>query len=163
MGYLQGKTGTALYTRIADKNIADHHDFRTLSVRMLIRLLLQEIACTSGGIYANIPDGDLIQQMSSYYKRMQFCKVVLKICRLQLGWSLIYIHPSTWSFFRLWETPFLIVREKQRLWIGVVGVDFTISELEEAVGGTDRYQAVLDELVAVSTALFYRKFLRVLV
>ena len=46
----------------------------------------------------------------------------------------------------------MIVLADPPLWIGVVGVDFTISELEEAVGGTDRYQAVLDELVAVSTA-----------
>ena len=38
------------------------------------------------------------------------------------------------------------------LWIGVVGVDFTISELEQAVGGTDRYQAVLEELLRASTA-----------
>jgi len=50
------------------------------------------------------------------------------------------------------STPVFDHSSNPPFWIGVVGVDFTVSELEEAVGGADRYQAVLNELVAVSTA-----------
>ena len=147
----RGKTGTTLYTHIADKNIFDATIFSYALGANADTATSKEIACTSGGIYANIPDGgDLIQQMSSYYKLYAILQGGAENMNFTT-WVEPYLYSSGVMGTTV-STPVFYRSSNPPLWIGVVGVDFTISELEEAVGGTDRYQAVLDELVAVSTA-----------
>jgi Mg-chelatase subunit ChlD len=147
----RGKTGTALYTHIADKNIFDATIFSYALGANADTVTSKEIACTSGGIYANIPDGgNLIQQMSSYYKLYAILQGGAENMNFTT-WVEPYLYSSGVMGTTV-STPVFDRSSNPPLWIGVVGVDFTISELEEAVGGTDRYQAVLDELVAVSTA-----------
>ena len=147
----RGKTGTALYTHIADKNIFDATIFSYALGANADTATSKEIACTSGGIYANIPDGgDLIQQMSSYYKLY----AILQGGAENMNFT-TWVEPYLYSSGVMGTTVSAPVFDRSGnppLWIGVVGVDFTISELEQAVGGTDRYQAVLEELVAASTA-----------
>jgi Mg-chelatase subunit ChlD len=145
------KTGTELYTHIAEKNIFDATIFSYALGESADKEALKNIACTSGGIYANIPDnGDLVQQMSAYYKLY----AILQGGSENMNFT-TWVEPYLYSSGVMGTTVSTPVFDRSKdtpLWIGVVGVDFTISELEEAVGGTDSYQAVLDELVAASTA-----------
>ena len=146
-----GKAGTDLYTHIAEKNIFSATIFSYALGANADTATSKAIACTSGGIYANIPDGgDLVQQMSAYYKMYAILQGGSENMNFTT-WVEPYLYSSGVMGTTV-STPVFDRSSNPPLWIGVVGVDFTISELEEAVGGTDRYQAVLDELVAVSTA-----------
>jgi Mg-chelatase subunit ChlD len=146
-----GKTGTGLCTNIAEKNTFNATIFSYALGESADKESLKNIACTSGGIYANIPDGgDLVQQMSAYYKLY----AILQGGSENMNFT-TWVEPYLYSSGVMGTTVSTPVFDRSKdtpLWIGVVGVDFTISELEQAVGGTDSYQAVLDELVAVSTA-----------
>ena len=95
---------------------------------------LKNIACNSG-IYAKIPDnGDLVEQMSAYYKLYAILQGGAE--NSQLGWSLIYIrhghHP---------------------LWIGVVGVDFTISQMKITKGEKERVHETFERPQAARQSL----------
>ncbi len=147
----KGKAGTDLYTHIAEKNIFSSTIFSYALGANADTATSKAIACTSGGIYANIPDGgDLIQQMSSYYKLYAILQGGAENMNFTT-WVEPYLYSSGVMGTTV-STPVFDRSSNPPLWIGVVGVDFTVSELEEAVGGTDCYKAVLSEMILVSTA-----------
>ena len=147
----EGSTGDGLYRNITEKNILNATIFTYALGESADEEALKNIACNSGGIYAKIPDnGDLVEQMSAYYKLY----AILQGGAENMNFT-TWVEPYLYSSGVMGTTVSAPVFDRSGnppLWIGVVGVDFTISELEEAVGGTDRYQAVLNELVAISTA-----------
>ena len=146
-----GKTGDDLYRHITEENIFNATIFTYALGESADEEALKNIACNSGGIYAKIPDnGDLVEQMSAYYKLY----AILQGGAENMNFT-TWVEPYLYSSGVMGTTVSAPVFDRSGnppLWIGVVGVDFTISELEQAVGGTDRYQAVLEELVAASTA-----------
>ena len=134
-----GKTGTDLYRHITEKNIFNATIFTYALGEGADEEALKNIACNSGGIYANIPDGgDLIEQMSAYYKLY----AILQGGAENMNFT-TWVEPYLYSSGVMGTTVSAPVFDRSGnppLWIGVVGVDFTISELEQAVGGTDRLQ-----------------------
>ena len=107
----------------------------------------KEIACSSGGIYTNIPDNggdDLLEHMSAYYK----------LFAIQQGISgknfTTWVEPYKYASGVMGTTVSSPVFDRSHnppLWIGVVGIDFTVAELEVAVGGTNAYETVLQRLI----------------
>ena len=140
------KTGDDLYRHITEKNILNATIFTYALGANADEEALKNIACNSGGIYAKIPDnGDLVEQMSAYYKLY----AILQGGAENMNFT-TWVEPYLYSSGVMGTTVSTPVFDRSKdppLWIGVVGVDFTISELEQAV------------VVQIVTKLFWRSLL----
>ena len=110
----------------------------------------KEIACATGGIWAEVPDGDdLSSYMTGYYK----------LLAMGLGdganegftaWVEPYAFSTGGGMGTTVSAPVYDRSADPPLFIGVAGIDFTVDFMQEVAG--DSYATVLNALVTQSTA-----------
>jgi len=109
----------------------------------------KEIACAAGGIYTYIPDGtDLRDAMGAYYLLYAYG---LGNDKGFVSW----VEPYTFPNGRQGTTVSKAVYDFSRsppLFVGVVGADVYIEQLQAAAGPTGSYEEILDRLVQRSVA-----------
>jgi len=146
-----GGTESQVYNLINQRNAAHDATVFTYSLGSgADDVVPKAIACETGGIWAGIPDGDdLSSYMTGYYK----------LLAMGLGdganegftaWVEPYAFSTGGGMGTTVSAPVYDRSASPPMFIGVAGIDFTVSFMQEVAG--DSYEAVLGALVTQSTA-----------
>ena len=153
MTYPEGANVKDVYDLVKSRNAEHNATLFTYSLGdSADRVVPKNLACSTGGIWSPIPDGDnLAAYMSAYYK----------LFAIGLGgeenkdfvaWVEPYLYESGEDYGTTTSAPVYDRSVSPPIWLGVVGVDFTVGAMTRVVGGSDAYSVVLQKLVDTSVA-----------
>ena len=146
-----GYTASQVYNLINQRNAAYDATVFTYSLGSgADSSILKQIACETGGLWAEVPDGDdLSAYMTGYYK----------LLAMGLGdganegftaWVEPYAFSTGGGMGTTVSAPVYDRSASPPMFIGVAGIDYTVDFMQEVAGSS--YATVLNALVTQSTA-----------
>jgi len=153
MTYPEQLDPQVVYDLVVDRNAAHGATLFTYSLGSSAdRTIPKRLACSTGGVWSAIPDGDdLASYMSAYYKLFAI-GLGGPENRDFVAWVEPYLYESGEDYGTTVSAPVYDRTVSPPIWLGVVGIDFTVGAMTRVVGGSDAYSVVLKRLVDKSVA-----------
>lgn len=153
MTYPEGLAPREVHDLVGRRNAQYNATLFTYSLgASAARDIPKDLACSTGGIWSAIPDGDdLASYMAAYYKLFAIGLGGAEN-RDFVAWVEPYLYESGEDYGTTVSAPVYDRSVDPPIWLGVVGVDFTVGAMTRVVGGSNAYEVVLEKLVATSVA-----------